>query len=375
MGIKWHNIAGHEKNRELLSRALETGKLSHAYLFSGDTGSGKLACALQLVSALFCQNSGDKPCFTCSSCQRIHSHSHPDFRYLFPLQLERKHRDSSQKKLTEEGWRFVTSSLQKRLNAPYGAIENYEKSIPVDWIREAGRTIARGPVESDRLAVIIEGIDTLKKESANALLKTLEEPPDNTYIILLCRSLERVLPTIISRSQILRFGLVERERIVREVERRGIDVSPEKLEEALLRGNGCPGRIYDYLEDEGEDEGMPLLKTLYEILYSSRFSTSLERARGLEDFVYRDLKKDFTRAAQVLSLFIEDFRIRYLTTHNYSAEYILQNCEADVYFSDVTQETAERIISSVEDALESIQKHTPLLLVFAELYFRISDTI
>ncbi|MHB8150544.1 MAG: DNA polymerase III subunit delta' [Desulfobulbia bacterium] len=164
--LSFAEIIGQDKAKKMLHRAVEQGRLGHAFLFKGPMGVGKKTFARTFAAALNCQNpAGHEPCGRCSSCLKFHAGSHPDF-----LVLE-----------------------------PDGA------AIKINQVRELKKTLAFPPLEAKiRVALLCE-IHTMRREAANSLLKTLEEPPDQTMLILTGDEAGGILPTILSRCQTVPF--------------------------------------------------------------------------------------------------------------------------------------------------------------------------
>lgn len=148
----------------LFEKIIANQRLAHAYLLNGASGSGKLQLANWLALRLFCQNLKDnQPCLTCGECQRILTHNHPDVIEIKPDGL----------------------------------------SIKVDDIRLLKNEMAKSGMESSKRVFIIDQVQTLTPSAANSLLKFLEEPAANLYIILCTTNKSRVLQTITSRVQIV----------------------------------------------------------------------------------------------------------------------------------------------------------------------------
>jgi len=180
-------IKGHRSTLEMLNRALSRGRLPHALLFAGDAGIGKKRIALHLAQCLFCQQTPADQllcCQECSSCKQIAAGTHPDLitvecppdKAILPLSLiigRDEHRG-------REG-------------------VCYEMSLR--------------PMLGDRRVAIIDDADKMNAESANALLKTLEEPTANYLMILIASELDSLLPTIRSRCQTIRFGRLSENEI------------------------------------------------------------------------------------------------------------------------------------------------------------------
>lgn len=191
-------LAAQPRVREFLERAVTEGRLSHAYLFLGAPGSGKLSAALALASAAVCPTGG---CGTCDECTRVAHGSHPDVRYLTP--------------------ESVTGYL-------------------VGQIRDLIDDVQLAPTRAKRKVYIVDRAELLRGSSANALLKTLEEPPDDVLFILLGRNRDAILPTIVSRCQCVPFRVLAPAVAEREVLRMsGLEGTEAKVALAVA---GTPDR-------------------------------------------------------------------------------------------------------------------------------------
>jgi len=159
----WH-IVGHVWAVRQLQTAIERDEVPHALLISGPDNVGKMTLARLLAGALLCKGQADeRPCGVCLACRKLASGNHPDF---MPVEPE------------EEG----------------GALK-------IDQIRAVERFLALTPNESARKIALINAFERATIGAANALLKTLEEPPAYAHLILLAQDAEVLLPTIVSRSQ------------------------------------------------------------------------------------------------------------------------------------------------------------------------------
>ncbi len=160
-------IIGQKPIKDHLKKTLQTGKISHAYIFYGEKGSGKKAMANVYARALQCEKHGEEPCNECISCKQSLNFNQPDIIYV---QHEKP------------------------------------KIISVDEIRsQVNRDIALKPYSSERKIYIIDEAEKMNPEAQNALLKTLEEPPSYATILLLASNLEALLQTIRSRCVTLTF--------------------------------------------------------------------------------------------------------------------------------------------------------------------------
>lgn len=189
--------------REFLADAVNEDRMSHAYLFLGAPGSGKLSGALALASAAVCPQGG---CGSCDECIRVAHGTHPDVRYYAP--------------------ESVTGYL-------------------VGQVRDLIDDVALAPVRAKRKVFIIDRAELLRSFAANALLKTLEEPPDDVVFILLGRTSNAILPTIVSRCQVVPFRVlapaVAEQQVLREC---GVDGTEARI---ALSVAGTPDKACELL--------------------------------------------------------------------------------------------------------------------------------
>jgi len=150
-----------------LKAALESGRIPNAFLFAGPSGVGKSLAAFEVARALLCRKGPKSACQACASCRRVESRAHAD---LFRLAPERE-----------------------------GA------SIGIDQVRGLCASLFQSPMESLRKVAVIDGADELTEPAQNALLKTLEEPPADTYIILVAENTDALLATVRSRCRRIDF--------------------------------------------------------------------------------------------------------------------------------------------------------------------------
>ncbi len=169
------DIIGHERPKAILKAAILHDRIAHAYLFHGEEAIGKRLTALRFAQALACdspqETGGPDPCGTCRSCQQIQAHTHPDFHEIDP---------------------------DRELANP---------QIKIEQIRELEHQIIYRPLLAARKVCLIDDADRMTLGAANALLKTLEEPPDHSLLLLITSRPMALPATIRSRCQALRFSL------------------------------------------------------------------------------------------------------------------------------------------------------------------------
>jgi DNA polymerase-3 subunit delta' len=217
--VTFDQIIGHQRQKDILRRALAGGRLAHAYLFCGPEGVGKRLMALAVARTLFCAEGTG--CGQCAACRKLDHRNHPDLHVLEP--------DGS--------------------------------SIKIEQVRAIQRDLSLRPVEGRRKVCLIEAAEAMTTAAANALLKTLEEPRGDTLLILLTSQPQRLLETIRSRCQALYFPRQPLELIRHSLQTQlGVDDTEAHVLAALSEGSFKKAFGKDrqlYLEDR-----RTLLKTL-----------------------------------------------------------------------------------------------------------------
>lgn len=221
-------VRGQNRADRLLGSALADGRLAHAYLFAGPEGTGKLTSALALASAVMCRESPTW-CGECRHCDRIARMDHPDVRMTIP---------SKKSTAPEELADLMATRARDGLTPLRIAGNPY---IGIDHVRELQARLARPAFESGWRVEILLDAHRMTEQAANALLKSLEEPPEDTLIILLTSAIQWLLPTIRSRAHLVRFGRVPSEMIAEELMRR-CGIAEKAAERIAAACDGSPGR-------------------------------------------------------------------------------------------------------------------------------------
>ena len=193
---------------ERLSQIRISKQVGGAYLFSGPVGCGKESLAIRFSQLLNCETSSEKPCDTCPSCQRFRQLQHEKLKLIFPLPAVRKKKDDgpgTSSTIGKGDMELVTEAIAKKAEDHFHKIKIPKSSrILIQSIRELRKTLYLKSEPSGRKIVLIFDAHLLSVgigEAANALLKILEEPPENTTLILVTDHVELLLPTILSRCQ------------------------------------------------------------------------------------------------------------------------------------------------------------------------------
>ncbi len=248
-----------DKAIDILQKALAIDKAAHAYIFAGNEGVGKLKTAQQWAKLLLCENPISEnnfadSCDSCESCRLFDAGSHPDFNLIYKelVQFTKKGKD---KKTPVE--------------------------MPIDVIREflIEKVSAKPTLSKKRIFVVTEA-EKLNPSSQNALLKILEEPPEYCSVILLCTRLEKLLPTTKSRCQTIRFGPIEENIIIKELEKLGLD--NEKNEYFARLAQGSLGQASQWAKLELAEANLyEIKKELIDSMATCEFTGALDFAQWM----------------------------------------------------------------------------------------------
>lgn len=247
-------LLGHEQARQIFAQSCAKGTLHHAWILAGPRGLGKASFAKQAAQYLLESDSLSYPTGpdleidpSSQSAKLLAARSHPDFRML---QRGGK-TDKEEKKARENG----VDSLEEH---------ELKRNISIAQVRSLQSLFnTQSSISAYRL-VIIDAIDDLERGGANALLKNLEEPPENTIFLLVSHAPERLLPTIRSRCQILRFDPLNDDQMRQVLANFDPKLGGADLEALVRAGEGSPGRALQYVSAglaELEKEAQEIMRT------------------------------------------------------------------------------------------------------------------
>lgn len=318
MNENW-NLIGHEWAVDMLKKHIVRGTTRHAYLFAGPPGLGRRTLALRFAQALNCETPSEPglPCGECRNCKQIAAMQHPD---LTVVQAE-----------AEGG------------------------TMKVDQIREARRLLTLRPYSANYRVALFLRFHEANDSAANALLKTLEEAPSYAVLILTADNPEQLLPTIVSRCEVLRLRPLKIQEVQKALEEKGFETNQSKLIAHISDGRfGYARRL---LENES------LLAEREERLNDLQGLISASR---VEKFSYADkLSKDKDSMRRVILLWLSYWRDVMLRTAQ--AKSPLVNVDRNLEIEDIAHRmdlsSARRVVHQLEGTLEKMEKNVnPRLL-------------
>lgn len=253
--MTFRDILGHDRVLERLRRSLAVGRVAHAYLFVGPEGVGKATVARAFAAALTCPEEPGEGCGGCPSCRRLKAATHPDSHVVEPDGQE----------------------------------------VKIEQVRDLQKALAYRPAMARCAVAILPQAERLTLQAANALLKTLEEPPGETVLVLVAPTASLLPPTVVSRCELVSFTPLPQEELASFlVSRRGLTAEAAELTAALAAGRvglaldsevgdlkALRERAWQYLTSAAEGPGSVLAWSKHGLEEMRRGRSSL-KAAGLE---------------------------------------------------------------------------------------------
>ncbi len=370
----WENLYGHEEIKSFLKEVIEKGNFSHSYLFSGPQGVGKHTAAIFFSAALNCQFKG---CGVCPSCVKALNGNHPDILSIKP-----------------EG--------------------NF---IIIDQIREIQHEALLKPFEGKIKAYIIDESESLTLQAANALLKSLEEPPPNLIYILIASQPESLPETIISRCQIIKFKSIPQAQIS-QILRRKYNLSSGEIELYTRLSQGILGKAIELVQRDGlsdlrrkifrsikvipQADTLKLLDLAEEFyLEGKKFFRELKERQGEEKTFLEGLaissshlshirrvlerkhqreisKEEHKRVGEVLSFLLLFFRDAFLTAESDGEDLIInidQKREIRDFSSSFSLDSIKKCWEIVEETKRAVRANANFRLAYEVMFFKLKEVL
>lgn len=306
---------------------MDSGRIVNSYIFTGPSGIGKKTISNFFAKLLLCDGE-DKPCNRCKSCRQLDSGNHPDLI----------------------------------------RVRSQVKTIGVDLIREVRADIGIKPFQSEWKIYIIEKGDTMTQQAQNAFLKTLEEPPQHAILIILADSLANLLPTIISRCQIVRIPRLSTKEISKIVK---INTQLSHDEALLLAklSEGLPGKALELASSheyqQMRDETLGILEGLA--------TGSLIEAMGNIDY-FLDNRDKAIQILEIMQLWLRDV----LVLKQGGNQEIIINLDKITRLEDLantfTTQAIQCNIEEIENSKEMLMSHANFQMTFENLLIKIQGS-
>lgn len=254
--MKFTDIPGLDELKKLLIEAVRNSHSAHAQLFAGAAGALNLPMALAYATYLHCESKGEDACGTCAACSKNTKFIHPDTHFVFPLSNVKGDKDEERFKAEIlKSWRAFL------LEQPFGTLDDWtnyyggedkQALISREESREIIKTLSLKPFESKNKVMIIWQPELMHPSAANGILKILEEPAAHTYFILVTNAADKLLPTILSRTQIVSIPLLSDEELEKYLEKNH-QTDPAKAAKVIQLADGNLNLALKLLENEEDN--------------------------------------------------------------------------------------------------------------------------
>lgn len=296
--MDFRDIIGQERVIENLQRAIKNKNIAHSYLFQGPESIGKKKLAMVFAKTLLCKERGTVPCGKCSSCIKFDTGNHPDFYIEKP-----------------DGKHFKKEQIEK-----------------------LQRNIRTLPYEGNKKIYILEDIHKMTQEAENSFLKTLEEPPEYAIIIMTVTNSYSLLPTIVSRCQVIELKVTANN----EIEKVLIDkynMSSEKASVIASFSNGLVGKAIRLAEsDEFRELREDIVSKVNEIIESEKF-----RVFSISKF-FEDNKDNIEEILDIMLLWFRDLLIIKEISDN---KFIINKDKSEILKKQSMELTTSRIYNII----------------------------
>ena len=240
--MQFKDVIGQEAVKQRLIQSVRENHVSHAQLFLGPAGSGKLPLALAYAQYILCPNrTATDSCGVCPTCQKVQKLVHPDLHFVVPTNTTKKVKDKPESDLFMEEWREFAVKNEGYFNDTdwyaFLDIENKQGYMSVRDAASLLRKLSMKAYEGEYKIVILWMAEKMRVDTANKLLKILEEPPEKTVFLLIAEDQEELLATIKSRTALMKVPAIEINKIQEAlVERLGCD--PQQAHDAAMISEG-----------------------------------------------------------------------------------------------------------------------------------------
>ncbi len=356
-----------------LLETLDSGRVPHAWLFSGEAGRGALPLALAYAGELICRDH-PQPEICRRKCRKF---QHPDLHFAFPVATNSKVKSHPVSSLFLEEWREFLATR------PYGnlfdwyrhiGVENKQGQIGVEEARDIVKRLRLKPYEGTRQVMIIWMAEKMNTAAANKLLKIIEEPPPGTVFILITGNDGQLIDTLRSRCQIVRLDPIPEEEIRKALVSSG-KVPENEAEIWAKRADGSYGRALYLLEEAGDIERFDTwFVTWVRAAFKAKGNPAivLELTAWAEDIASygREVQKEFLKYA--LEIFRQALLIRYGAGDITHYRSLVEGFDLRRFAPFVHNGNIVEIVNALESAIYHIQRNAHAKLLLLDLSMKLT---
>jgi len=363
-------VYGHDSLKQQLITAVTNNNLGHSILLYGPQGNNALLLAWALAQYLNCENKNSDSCNTCNTCKKINKLIHPDFHFVYPIHPKNGKNTTSVDFL--EDWRKMLLEEQNfNLNQWFSSIggENKIANIPAAECSEIIRKVQLKAYEATYKVILIWQAEYLSKEG-NKLLKIIEEPPANTVFILIANDIDRILPTIQSRTRLIKVPLLSDDDIRTYLEKTP-DLSSTQIAQIINLAEGDLVEAKILINNESNNLSELMLKW-----YEAAFKNDVVEVNNLIDDIQNLGKQNQKNFIEYQLSFLRQLLLFTNTGHknklfdNEREQKLLQ------YMANkLDQEVVMELVEILNKQVYYIERYANIKIQFFNLFIDLADVI
>jgi DNA polymerase III subunit delta' len=370
--MQFSKVIGQEQLKKRLIRSVKENRVSHAQLFLGPEGCGKLALAVAYAQYISCEKKLENDsCGVCKSCVKFEKYAHPDLHFIFPISAT-KDKPGSASYMGE--WRelLLQQECYIGLDDWYRTIglETKQGLINVKDCDEVIKTLGLKAYESEYKIMVIWMAEKLYHSAAPKLLKILEEPPDKTLFLLVCEDHEQMISTIISRTQIIKLPCISNKDIVQTLIEKH-NIAPKRAHEVsrMAAGNYIEARRLS--GDNTDDYNFVKMRDWLRFCYKDNIAELIKWSEEIAR-IGREKQKDFLvngmrilRESMLISSGLQDMIRTDGEEHKFASDFA----------PFIHQKNAGSIINEINDAVFHIERNANARILFLDLSLKMAELI
>ena len=370
MNISFGNnrLVGQKRAKRQIERMLSSERVSHAYLISGAPGVGKTAFALAFAEAINgINNISDLNEY--KSSKKSSWFSHPDIHVFIPKPTSAKIEEVRERLelLAKDPYEIVNFAQRPSLHDDSSS-KNLQAFYPIDYFRDEIRPIAKlRPNEGERVVIIMTQVETMRKETANAFLKILEEPSDRLMFILTTESYESLLPTITSRCQHIPLGTLTQQEVetgLTEIDK--ISAGDAAYLARVSNGNYAATRFFDVSKlKQNREEVVEFLRYSF-----SQDATALSKIS--QDWQSSNNIEGMIAITNLLEMYVRDLIVFKETGNQKLITNVDQLDSIKKFVVSLSNAKLETMLTHIDECRPMLRQNVSPKLIFVVLSFRFS---
>ncbi len=367
----FRDIAGHSRIKQKLINSVKMSRVSHALLFTGPEGNGKLSLAIAYAQYLSCENKNDNDsCGKCVSCLKYNKLIHPDLHFVYPVIKTKSYSKPVSVNFIKQWREFISESSYHGFNKwmiKLG-VENQQAGIFAQESEEIIKQLSFKPYESEFKVMIIWMPEKMNISASNKLLKMIEEPPPKTIFILVAEDTDKIIKTILSRTQLIKIPRISEQTMFESIKEK-YNFADEKIKETVKNADGNFLKAEELIknnEEKTESENFKKFVQFMRNAYGIKINDMISQAEDIAKSG-REAQKDFLSYS--LKLLRENFILNISPENQNKILFLTDNEKifSEKFNSFIHKNNIHQLMNEFNEAYNHIERNGYSKLVFLDL--------